>query len=77
MKDKKIEDRKQKTEGRAYKTVDILGVRVDCVDFAQTLNQIETWIREANEQIVSVIDQPIVSNHPPSTKSVPSTRSSL
>lgn len=30
------------------RVIDILGVRVDCVDFAQTLDQIAQWIEEGN-----------------------------
>jgi N-acetylglucosaminyldiphosphoundecaprenol N-acetyl-beta-D-mannosaminyltransferase len=33
-----------------YKTIEILGVKVDCVDFEQTLKQITQWIQMAEKQ---------------------------
>lgn len=54
--------------GRA---IDILGVRVDCVDFAQTLDQIAHWIGETDTQAKSMTG-PLSAIHgapsgPPST----------
>lgn len=56
------------------RTVEILGVRVDCVDFAETLDQIAEWIEQANAEAGPVTGRqaaipsssaPI--DHPPST----------
>lgn len=54
-----------------HRTIEILEVRVDCVDFEQTLHQIAAWICETNAQATPVIDQQIASDQPLSTSHDP------